>query len=42
VTVFSAANANAWDEIAHSDPQDWKKNMARHAHDWVTYWRACA
>lgn len=39
VTVFSDANAAAWDEIARNDPQDWKKNMARHAHDWVTYWR---
>jgi hypothetical protein len=39
VTVFSEASAAAWDEIAHNDPQDWKKNMARHAHDWVTYWR---
>ena len=39
VAAFSEANANAWDEIARNDPQKWKKNMARIAHDWVTYWR---
>ncbi|MER5474421.1 hypothetical protein [Streptomyces sp. NPDC002685] len=38
VTVFAKAGAAAWDEIARNDPQGWKKNMARHAHDWVTYW----
>lgn len=38
VAVFSRASATAWDEIARNDPQDWKKNMARHAHDWVTFW----
>ncbi|WP_268240558.1 hypothetical protein [Streptomyces albiflavescens] len=38
--AFSEANARTWDEIARNDPQDWKKNMARLAHDWVTYWRA--
>jgi Ser/Thr protein kinase RdoA (MazF antagonist) len=42
VTAFSAANAALWDEIAHSDGQVWKKNMARHAHDWLTYWRSTA
>ncbi|MHA5050030.1 aminoglycoside phosphotransferase [Streptomyces sp. SD15] len=42
VAVFADANAAAWDEIARNDRQDWKKNMARHAHDWVIYWRACA
>ncbi|MFE9645334.1 aminoglycoside phosphotransferase [Streptomyces sp. NPDC006365] len=40
VTAFSEANARLWDEIANEDPQTWKKGMARHAHDWVTYWRA--
>jgi hypothetical protein len=40
VTVFADASAAAWDEIARNDPQGWKKNMARHAHDWVTYWRS--
>ncbi|MFF5582736.1 phosphotransferase family protein [Streptomyces hygroscopicus] len=39
VAAFSEANARLWDEIARSDPQPWKKNMARHAHDWLTYWR---
>lgn len=39
VTAFSAANAAFWKEIAHSDGQVWKKNMARHAHDWLTYWQ---
>ncbi|MGI5349740.1 aminoglycoside phosphotransferase [Streptomyces sp. CA-250714] len=37
---FGEANARAWDEIARNEPQPWKKRMARHAHDWVTYWRA--
>lgn len=32
VTVFADAGAAAWEEIARNDPQDWKKNMARHAH----------
>jgi hypothetical protein len=40
VAVFSEANARTWDEIARNDPQAWKKNMARLAQDWVTYWRA--
>jgi hypothetical protein len=40
VAVFADASAAAWDEIARNDPQDWKKNMARHAHDWVTHWRS--
>ncbi|MFI1096321.1 aminoglycoside phosphotransferase [Streptomyces sp. NPDC020917] len=40
VTAFSAANATLWDDIARKDAQDWKKNMARHAHDWLTYWRS--
>lgn len=39
VAAFSVANARLWDEIARSDPQPWKKSMARHAHDWLTYWR---
>lgn len=39
VLAFSEANAHAWDEIARNDSQDWKKNVARHAHDWLTYWR---
>ncbi|MFD0501933.1 hypothetical protein ACFQ0G_01345 [Streptomyces chiangmaiensis] len=38
--MFSDASAAAWDEIARNDPRDWKKNIARHAHDWVTYWRS--
>ncbi|MFS8199259.1 aminoglycoside phosphotransferase [Streptomyces sp. CWNU-52B] len=38
VAAFSAANARVWDEIARNDPQDWKKQMGRLAHDWVTYW----
>ncbi|MGW3625503.1 aminoglycoside phosphotransferase [Streptomyces sp. NPDC000880] len=41
VTAFCEANAATWDEIARNDPQGWKKDMARHAHDWVT-WRGCA
>ncbi|WP_406476244.1 aminoglycoside phosphotransferase [Streptomyces sp. NBC_01615] len=40
VAAFSEANARAWDEIARSDPQDWKKRMGQLAHDWVTYWRS--
>lgn len=40
VTAFSEANARIWDEIARHDPQEWKKNMGRLAHDWVTYWRS--
>jgi hypothetical protein len=40
VTVFSDASTTAWDEIARNDPQDCKKNIARHAHDWITYWRS--
>ncbi|WP_328766915.1 aminoglycoside phosphotransferase [Streptomyces sp. NBC_00286] len=40
VRAFSEANARLWDEIARSDPQPWKKSMARHAHDWLTYWSA--
>ncbi|MFD8967474.1 aminoglycoside phosphotransferase [Streptomyces sp. NPDC059568] len=39
VMAFSKANARTWDEIARNDPQTWKKNMARLAHDWVTYRR---
>jgi hypothetical protein len=39
VLAFSEANAATWDEIARNDPQRWKKEMGRHAHDWVTYWR---
>ena len=42
VLAFSEANARTWDEIARNDPQDWKKDMSRYAHDWVTYWRARA
>ncbi|MFC8199960.1 aminoglycoside phosphotransferase [Streptomyces sp. NPDC057298] len=42
VAAFSEANARLWDEIANQDPQAWKKGMARHAHDWVTYWRTRA
>ncbi len=38
VLAFSRASATAWDEIARSDPQGWKKEMSRHAHDWVTFW----
>ncbi|MGR6969007.1 hypothetical protein ACU639_05250 [Streptomyces cynarae] len=38
VPAFSQANAAAWDEIARSDPQGWKKGMSRNAHDWVTFW----
>ncbi|MFE1854121.1 aminoglycoside phosphotransferase [Streptomyces sp. NPDC059489] len=38
VLAFSRANAAAWDEIARNDPQGWKKEMSRHAHDWVTFW----
>ncbi|MFB7899947.1 aminoglycoside phosphotransferase [Streptomyces xiamenensis] len=38
VAAFSRANAHLWDEIARSDPQPWKKDLSRHAHDWVTYW----
>jgi hypothetical protein len=38
VAAFSQANAQLWDEIARDDPQDWKKHIARLAHDWVTYW----
>ncbi|WP_328917939.1 MULTISPECIES: aminoglycoside phosphotransferase [unclassified Streptomyces] len=40
VTAFSLANAQLWDEIARADPRSWKKDMARCAHDWVTYWTA--
>ncbi|MGH3327759.1 MAG: aminoglycoside phosphotransferase [Streptomycetales bacterium] len=40
VSTFSRANARVWDEIARNDPQGWKKNIARHAHDWLTYWLA--
>ncbi|UWM52047.1 aminoglycoside phosphotransferase [Streptomyces carpaticus] len=40
VAAFSRANARLWDEIARSDPQPWKKDMSRHAHDWVTYWHS--
>ncbi len=39
VASFSVANARTWDEIARNSPQPWKKNMARCANDWVTYWR---
>ncbi|MGW2485165.1 aminoglycoside phosphotransferase [Streptomyces sp. NPDC001571] len=39
VDAFSEANARTWDDIARSDPQEWKKNMGRLAHDWLTYWR---
>lgn len=42
VLAFSEANARLWDEIAHNDQQPWKKDMTRHAHDWVRYWRAHA
>ncbi|WBB63920.1 phosphotransferase [Streptomyces sp. WMMC500] len=38
VTAFSTACARMWDEIARHDPQEWKKNMARLAHDWLTHW----
>lgn len=40
VTAFSTANAALWDEIARNDAQSWKKSLARHAHDWLTYWRS--
>lgn len=40
VAAFSDANARTWNEIAHNDPQPWKKHLARLAHDWVTYWLA--
>jgi hypothetical protein len=39
VAAFAEANAALWDEIAGNDPQDWKKDMARQANGWVTYWR---
>ncbi|WP_181785498.1 aminoglycoside phosphotransferase [Streptomyces phytophilus] len=39
VAAFSTANARMWDEIARHDPQEWKKTMARLAHDWQTYWQ---
>lgn len=42
VLAFSEANARAWDEIAREDPQMWKKDMSRYAHDWVTYWQGLA
>ncbi|MFJ8730261.1 aminoglycoside phosphotransferase [Streptomyces bauhiniae] len=42
VTAFCEANARSWGEIARNDPQDWKRGMARHAHDWLTYWRGPA
>ncbi|MFF9589128.1 aminoglycoside phosphotransferase [Streptomyces sp. NPDC014646] len=40
VRVFSEANARTWDEIASADPQTWKKNMSRLAHDWLNYWQS--
>ncbi|TGB03320.1 aminoglycoside phosphotransferase [Streptomyces sp. MZ04] len=40
VMAFSEANARLWDDIARSDPQEWKKRMGSLAHVWVTYWRA--
>ncbi|MGW1489760.1 aminoglycoside phosphotransferase [Streptomyces sp. NPDC002402] len=40
VLAFSEANARTWDEIARNDPQVWKKNMSRLAHDWLNYWQS--
>ncbi|MFJ6543261.1 aminoglycoside phosphotransferase [Streptomyces sp. NPDC091385] len=42
VTAFCEANARTWGDIARTDPRDWKRQMARHAHDWLAYWRAQA
>lgn len=42
VAAFSEANARTWNEIARNDPQPWKKHMAVHARDWLTYWHSRA
>ena len=34
VTLFADAAARMWAEIAHADPQPWKRQMATAAHQW--------
>jgi hypothetical protein len=37
ISVFAAASARLWAEIARDDPQPWKQHMSAAARQWLAY-----